>query len=115
MAVELNSIDVNAGTRGTGRLAEPKRRATGKRALFEGTSLCVLMVLSFLCLALGIAIFVVPAGWVSSGLVIRPGADAARVANATCPDITPDTTPYAPTIHNLDSDGYCQLYDRALL
>ena len=60
--------------------------------LFAGASLIVLWVISGLCLALGIAVFVVPATWMS----LATESGSADLSNKTCPAITPARSPHTP-------------------
>ena len=72
---------------------EPKNQGGRGAKLFEGCSLITLIVLSLLCLGIGIAVIVVPAAWVSSGLVVRPGTTQGQISNSSCPSVTPATAP----------------------
>ena len=72
--------------------AKPSLRRASKRELFAGTSLAVLSALSVTCLIVGILVFVVPARWVDSGLVVQPKGATPN----NCQEVTPETTPWMP-------------------
>ena len=65
-----------------------------KRDLFEGASLTVMLALSVLCFIVGGAVFIIPARWVESGLLVQPTGSSGTINK--CQEVTPENTPFTP-------------------
>jgi len=88
-SVELGSVTSVAET-GMGKKLATKAPKSKKRIALEGGSLVIMWIFSALCLGLGIAIFVVPATWLSRQV------GQADYVNNTCPAVLPELSPYTP-------------------
>lgn len=95
LAAQMDGIELTEGPKAKARhpsLFEPRTWTFRAPSVVQGCSMLALWVMAILCLILGIAVIAVPASW--SSLHVG-GADV--TVNRTCPAVTPETTPYAPT------------------